>query len=57
MYKNCYKLGLKIMSYEHLWQLFQDCLNGADIPSKWKKPIMSTIHGNGSKDNVKIIAG
>lgn len=37
--------------FKHLTVLFQNCLNGMEIPEEWKTSYMSTIHKKGSKDN------
>ena len=43
------KIGTKTL-HEHLRKLFQECLNGANIPEEWKISLVSTIHKKGDKN-------
>lgn len=36
--------------YEYLSKFFQECLNGAGVPSEWTISYISTIHKMGKKD-------
>ena len=38
-------------------KLFENCLNGARVPSEWKKSIISTIHKKGSRDQCENYRG